>query len=86
MSLVFPALLTLSTITQAAPGNVNIELDISTSGVCRFGDKVPKDKFKECEASKGSQSFHDFTAEDIEKENNISFSDPEYAGKVHTPI
>ena len=29
-----------------------------------------------------SRSFHDFWSEDIEKERNVSFSSPEYAGKV----
>jgi len=28
------------------------------------------------------RSFHQFTTEDIEKFNNVSFSDPEYTGKV----
>jgi len=52
---------------------------ISTRG---FGNDVAEDKFKECFEPKDSTSFHDFTTEDIEKLNNVSFSDPEYAGKV----
>merc|ERR1711892_183473 len=47
-----------------------------------FGTDVPEDKFKECDEPKDVKSFHNFTTEDIEKMNNISFSDPEYAGKV----
>merc|ERR1712126_201025 len=47
-----------------------------------FGNDVAEDKFKECFEPKDSTSFHDFTTEDIEKLNNVSFSDPEYAGKV----
>jgi hypothetical protein len=47
-----------------------------------FGNDVPEDKFKECEEPKDSASFHDFTTEDIEKLSNVSFSDPEYIGKV----
>merc|ERR1711885_42401 len=55
------------------------EKSISPRG---FGSDVPEDKFKECDEPKDSKSFHDFTTEDIEKLNNVSFSDPEYAGKV----
>ena len=29
-----------------------------------------------------SRSFHDFWSEDIEKKRNVSFSSPEYTGKV----
>merc|ERR1712128_275409 len=47
-----------------------------------FGLDVPEDKFKKCDEPKDLKSFHNFTTEDIEKLNNISFSDPEYAGKV----
>jgi len=47
-----------------------------------FGNDVAEDKFKECFEPKDSTSFHDFTTEDIEKLNNVSFSDPEYAGKI----
>lgn len=55
------------------------EKSISSSG---FGTEVATDKFTECAHSGDSKSFNDFTTEDIEKLNNISFSDPEYAGKV----
>jgi len=47
-----------------------------------FGEKVPEDKFKDCIPTMDSHSFYDFTSEDIEKQYNISFSDPEYRGKV----
>lgn len=55
------------------------EKSISSSG---FGTEVATDKFTECAHPGDSKSFNDFTTEDIEKLNNISFSDPEYAGKV----
>jgi len=47
-----------------------------------FGPEVPEDNFKECLEPKDSQSFYDFTTEDIAKLNNVSFNDPEYTGKV----
>merc|ERR1712243_317287 len=54
------------------------EKSISPRG---FG-KISEVNFKECQEPKDSTSFYDFTTEDIEKLNNVSFSDPEYAGKV----
>jgi len=55
------------------------EKSISPRG---FGNEISEVNYKECEEPKDSKSFHDFTTEDIEKLNNVSFSDPEYAGKV----
>ena len=57
------------------------EKSISPRG---FGNEISEVNFKECQEPKDSTSFHDFTTEDIEKLNNVSFSDPEYAGKVRT--
>ena len=48
----------------------------------RFITKVPEENYKECVNSKDSKSFYDFTTEDVEKLNNVSFNDPEYKGKV----
>jgi len=48
-----------------------------------FGPEVAEEKFTECEAPEDdTNSLYNFTTEDIEKLNNISFSDPEYTGKV----
>merc|ERR1712215_648705 len=48
-----------------------------------FGPEVSEERFTECEASENdADSFYNFTTEDIEKLRNISFSDPEYTGKV----
>jgi len=44
--------------------------------------KVPEENYKECVNSKDSKSFYDFTTEDVEKLNNVSFNDPKYKGKV----
>ena len=45
--------------------------------------EVPEDKFKSCHQSKGdNRSFYDFSSEDIEKLNNVSFDHPDYVGKV----
>merc|ERR1719477_48844 len=55
------------------------EKSISPRG---FGNEISEVNFKECQEPRDSTSFHDFTTEDIEKLNNVSFSDPEYAGKV----
>merc|ERR1712203_417156 len=48
-----------------------------------FGDEVPEDKFTSYKP-RGSdpRSLNDFTTEDIERLNNVSFSDPEYTNKV----
>jgi len=48
-----------------------------------FGQAVPQDKYRAC-SPQGSdtRSLNDFTTEDIEKMNNVSFSDPEYRNKV----
>ena len=48
----------------------------------RVISKVPEENYKECVNSKDSKSFYDFTTEDVEKLNNVSFNDPEYKGKV----
>jgi len=55
------------------------EKSISSIG---FGSEVPEDKYTTCVHPADSKSFSDFTTEDIEKLNNVSFSDPEYIGKV----
>lgn len=48
-----------------------------------LGDSVPADKYKSCrEQGADARSLNDFTTEDIEKLNNVSFSDPEYTQKV----
>jgi len=60
-------------------GNYRQEKYTSPRG---FGNEISEVNYKECEEPKDSTSFHDFTTEDIEKLNNVSFSDPEYAGKV----
>ena len=45
--------------------------------------EVPEDKFKSCHQSKGdNRSFYDFSSEDIEKLNNVSFDHPDYVGKI----
>ena len=94
MARLLPVLVALSPLSAFGHGDVKhvIEGDeyeitgrqqksISPNG---FGSDVPEDKFKECDEPKDLKSFHNFTTEDIEKLNNISFSDPEYAGKVNT--
>merc|ERR1712236_167166 len=48
-----------------------------------FGPEVAEEKFTECEAPEDdTNSLYNFTTEDIEKLNNISFSDPKYTDKV----
>jgi len=48
-----------------------------------FGDEVPEDKFTSCKPrGNDPRSLNDFTTEDIERLNNVSFSDPEYTNKV----
>jgi len=48
-----------------------------------FGGEIPLDKFKDCKPQgSDSRSLNDFTTEDIEKANNVSFSEPEYTNKV----
>jgi len=48
-----------------------------------FGNEVPEDKFTSCKLhGKDQRSLNDFTTEDIEKLNNVYFSDPEYTNKV----
>jgi len=56
------------------------EKAISNGG---FGNQVPKDKFRDCALPpRGGQSLYDFSSEDIEEQYQVSFSDPEYTGKV----
>merc|ERR1712210_333059 len=48
-----------------------------------FGDEVDEKKFTSCKPrGNDPRSLNDFTTEDIEKMNNVSFSDPEYTNKV----
>jgi len=48
-----------------------------------LGNVIPEEKFTSCKSSDSDiRSFHDFTTEDIEKVNNVSFSDPQYTNKV----
>jgi len=45
--------------------------------------RINQTQVKECQMNnKDGRSLHQFTTEDIEKATNVSFSDPEYAGKV----
>ena len=51
-----------------------------SNGLC---SKVPADKYKNClPQGEDTRSFYDYHSEDIEKLNNVSFSEPEYQGKV----
>ena len=44
---------------------------------------MPADKYKNClPQGEDTRSFYDYTSEDIEKMTNVSFSEPEYQGKV----
>merc|ERR1719391_1835044 len=48
-----------------------------------FGDHLDEKKFTSCKPrGNDPRSLNDFTTEDIEKMNNVSFSDPEYTNKV----
>jgi len=48
-----------------------------------FGDQVDEKKYTSCKPrGNDPRSLNDFTTEDIEKLNNVSFSDPEYTNKV----
>jgi len=48
-----------------------------------FGPEIAEEKFTECDAPEDdTYSLYNFTTEDIEKLNTISFSDPEYTDKV----
>jgi len=48
-----------------------------------FGDQLDEKKFTSCKPrGNDPRSLNDFTTEDIEKMNNVSFSDPEYTNKV----
>lgn len=48
-----------------------------------FGEDIPEENYRSCKPQGSDpRSFSDFTFEDIEKLNNISFSDPEYKDKV----
>jgi len=48
-----------------------------------FGDNVDEKKYTSCKPrGNDPRSLNDFTTEDIEKLNNISFSDPAYTNKV----
>jgi hypothetical protein len=48
-----------------------------------FGDEVDEKKYTSCKPrGNDPRSLNDFTTEDIEKMNNVSFSDPEYTNKV----
>ena len=92
MARLLPVLVALSPISVFGSGAVKHVMEGEEYGITSrqeksisprgFGSDVPEDKFKECDEPKDSKSFHDFTTEDIEKLNNVSFSDPEYAGKV----
>ena len=51
-----------------------------SNGLC---SKVPANKYKNClPQGEDTRSFYDYTSEDIEKMTNVSFSEPEYQGKV----
>jgi len=51
-----------------------------SNGLC---SKVPADKYQNCvPQGEDTRSFYDYHSEDIEKLTNVSFSDPEYQGKV----
>ena len=51
-----------------------------SNGLC---SKVPADKYKNClPQGEDTRSFYDYHSEDIEKMTNVSFSEPEYQGKV----
>jgi len=44
---------------------------------------VHQDMFKQCQPQGAdSRSLYDFTTEDIEKLNNVSFSEPQFTNKV----
>merc|ERR1712212_1439315 len=48
-----------------------------------FGNDVEEEKYTSCKPrGNDPRSLNDFTTEDIEKMNNVSFSDPEYTNKV----
>merc|ERR1711971_1175540 len=48
-----------------------------------FGNGVGEEKYTSCRTrGNDPRSLNDFTTEDIEKMNNVSFSDPEYTNKV----
>jgi len=48
-----------------------------------FGDQLEEEKYTGCKPrGNDPRSLNDFTTEDIEKMNNVSFSDPEYTNKV----
>lgn len=54
--------------------------EAKSNGLC---SKVPADKYKNClPQGEDNRSFYDYHSEDIEKLNNVSFSEPEYQGKV----
>ena len=92
MAKLLPVLVALSPFSVFGLGDVKHVMEGEEYGITNrqeksislmgFGPDVPEDKFKECVQPKDSKSFHDFTTEDIEKLNNVSFSDPKYAGKV----
>lgn len=49
----------------------------------QFGSSISEDQFVSCQdQGSDSRSLHDFTTEDIEKLNNVSFSQPKYTNKV----
>jgi len=50
-----------------------------------FGEEVGVDKFSDCISGgvgEEVESLHQFTTENVEKTDNVSFSDPQYKGKV----
>jgi len=48
-----------------------------------FGNQVDETKFTSCKPrGNDPRSLNNFSTEDIEKKNNVSFSDPEYTNKV----
>eukprot|EP00092_Neocalanus_flemingeri_P022144 GFUD01024020.1.p1 GENE.GFUD01024020.1~~GFUD01024020.1.p1 ORF type:complete len:102 (+),score=24.41 GFUD01024020.1:133-438(+) len=92
MAKLLPVLMALSPLSVFGHGDVKHVMAGEEYGITKrqeksispngFGQEVPEDKFTECVQPVESRSFHDFTTEDIEKLNNVSFSDPEYTGKV----
>ena len=52
-------------------------------GRCSGCNQISKDQYQNCyPQGANSRSFHDFSSEDIERLTNVSFSSPEYTGKV----
>jgi len=93
MAKLLPMLMAMSPLAASGHGDVRHVMAGEEYGVSSrqekaisnggFGNQVPKDKFRDCALPpRGGQSLYDFSSEDIEEQYKVSFSDPEYTGKV----